>query len=94
MKSEIKRDIIILINCLFEKSQSLEIYIRVGKFWLLFINKFPLKYQKDDKYLVTSIYLLKVVKEMNIASPFKFKKGKPKRYKFTKKRFDDAHFSE
>jgi hypothetical protein len=93
MKQEIKRDILILIKKLFVKNQSSELYIRIGKFWLFFINEFPLKYQKEDKYLVTPSYLLSIVKEMGIASPFKFKRRRPKRYKFVRRRFENVNLS-
>ena len=87
-----KEDVYDLLELLFAQTDKKYLCIRLSVFWDIFINHYPLRYQKMDKFIVTSGQLLHIVRDMRLCSPFKFKfKGKlPKRYKFTRKRLNDA----
>ncbi len=82
MKTIIKNDIINMLISMFDKTDSSVLYFRKGKFYTKFISEYPLKYQINDSIIISSNYLVKLVKEMNICSKFKFKKSRIKRYKF------------
>jgi hypothetical protein len=86
MKQFIKEDIFNLLYKYFERSGSTRFYISKSKFFTLFISEYPLKYKTKDKLIINSDDLLKIIKEMNICSPFRFRKKKVKRYKFIKRR--------
>jgi len=81
---DIENDIIGFVINIFKKKNTNALYFKKWYFWNEFIKKYPLKYQVyDDKFIVTHDILLEIVRNMEIASPFKFMKHNAKRYKFT-----------
>lgn len=87
-KKNIQKDILNLLVELFKKTKDNQIYMKKGHFWKTFIEQYPLKYQHDDKFIITPENLIQIVKTMEIACPFKFKKRNPKRYKFIRSRME------
>jgi len=81
-KKIIKEDIINLVESEFNVTSKRKVYISTGSFFSLFIKAYPLKYQRNDRLIITSKCLVDVIKGMNICSKFKFKRKNIKRYKF------------
>jgi len=86
MRKEVERDIKIFLKKKFKQTEAKYICIRTNVFRTQFVKEFPLKYQRKDKFIISSDFLVQVIKEMNVASDFKFNQKKPKRYKFLKRR--------
>jgi hypothetical protein len=86
MLQTIKNDIIELLLKHFSDNDTNTFYINKRKFYQLFMIRYPLRYQKYDKNILSSNILVNIIKTMNICSPFKFKKSKVKRYKFLQKK--------
>ena len=85
-KNTLIKDLWKFISYLTNKSGNKYHCIRVGKFARLFYSYYPLKYKRENKNLLSDYDLLSIIRELNVCSSFKFKRKKPKRYKFIKRR--------
>lgn len=82
MKEMLNNDIVNLVKKLFDETSSNSLYVHKNKFFLLFLNEYPLQYQHKDKPKITVDILANLIKKMDICSKFRFKKHSITRYKF------------
>lgn len=82
----LKNDVIKLLITLFEHYSKKYYCVRPGQLREKFFQMYPLKYQKKDKYIVNNSEILKIMRNLNVCSTFKFKGSNPKRFKIIKKK--------
>jgi hypothetical protein len=90
IRGYIRKDIVNFIEFKMCKIETKYWCVRIGRLWREFVLHYPLRYQKDDRFIVSPIQLLYEIKALKICSPFKFNRMTPKRYKFTRRRLASA----
>ncbi len=91
LKTKLLRiDIIVFLFKIFSQTNKKYVIYKIYEFYKLFLHEYPLKYQQNDKFIITKNDLLKEIKEMNICSKFKFKRKIPKSYKFVRRKVNNA----
>jgi len=92
MRNQVKSDIIKLLVNIISQHQGKKRYIfiiRKGRLYEQFKNKYPLYYQRDNRYLLNLKSFSEIISELNICSNYKKNGKKRKKYRILKRRLSE-----
>lgn len=88
LENQIKTDIIELLSNQFKKTGKNKIIFKKGKFLSLFLETYPLKYQRNDKFIINTMVLLQIIRKMDICSKHKLMRKNFNNFKFIKSKLE------
>lgn len=84
----LEQDVTALVAELLQSCPQSTVRLRVGRFWSLFVHKYALKYQKGDRFIVSSRDLLQVVRQLRLSGGPRINCRNVKRLKLNRARLE------